>query len=121
MQNSGHEEEGKEFGGWIGGGADESAFWNSRSAEDETPSSHDKTVSPPHRRRYKRCLSRRSVSFSAHHLTMDVDNSLPNGPYLPCDIFGGSTIQFVGVTVFAMERKMPWASCQRTLCGEEAD
>ena len=45
MQNSGHEE-GKEFGGE----ADESAFWNSRSAEDETPSSHDKTVSPPHRR-----------------------------------------------------------------------
>ena len=33
MQNSGHDEEGKEFGG----GADESAFWNSRSAEDETP------------------------------------------------------------------------------------
>ena len=93
MQNSGHEEEGKEFDGG-GGGADESAFWNSRSAEDETPSSHDKTVSPPPRRRYKRCLSRRSVSFSAHHLTMDVDNSLPNGPYLPCDIFGGSKLQY---------------------------
>ena len=96
MQNSGHEEEGKEFGVGIGGGADESAFWNSRSAaEDETPSSHDKTVSPPPLR-YKRCLSsRRSVSsFSAHHLTMDVDNSLPNGPYLPCDIFGGSKLQY---------------------------